>query len=412
MIMKRLLSFLLILMPVFVLLTSCYYQHQRMDAWEDDEEARDSAIFARAHHYSVGYNFIVQSRELSLCTEIPTRAQQLVYTPDSILVFKGDEIVVAEIDTLSEDSADHVWIKVARDQDTQGWIKEKELLPSVSPDDPISLAIYLFSGNHVWGTLLLIGVVLMFVVFEVLRMTRRSSAALEDGSLTRDVAKQSHNGCHPDTSIDGEGGANEQDAADELLGTTRDGQESNAVSVGENAIRSANRNKCKPLFKRGYFEPLKISAVCSPYPLLLCVTLSGSAVFYASIQLFVPQTWAEFYFHPTLNPFAVPALLSAFLLSMWLLLLFFFATVDDAVRQLGVLSSFVYLLTLLTELAVLYLFFSLSTLVYIGYPLFILFVVFSVRYYFKRVNPRYCCGECGKPMHDKGICSRCGAINE
>ena len=37
------------------------------------------------------------------------------------------------------------------------------------------------------------------------------------------------------------------------------------------------------------------------YPTLLAIIVATSATFYASIQLFAPETWREFYFHPSLN---------------------------------------------------------------------------------------------------------------
>ena len=46
-----------------------------------------------------------------------------------------------------------------------------------------------------------------------------------------------------------------------------------------------------------------INDISSFYPTLLAVIVALSAAFYASIQLFAPETWREFYFHPSLNPF-------------------------------------------------------------------------------------------------------------
>lgn len=43
----------------------------------------------------------------------------------------------------------------------------------------------------------------------------------------------------------------------------------------------------------------------SPYPTALVILVAISAAFYATIQTFEPETWRHFYFHPTLNPFAV-----------------------------------------------------------------------------------------------------------
>ena len=57
----------------------------------------------------------------------------------------------------------------------------------------------------------------------------------------------------------------------------------------------------------------------SVYPTLLCIIVASAATFYATIQLFAPQLWQHFYFHPSLNPFSVPPVLMVFLLSVWAL---------------------------------------------------------------------------------------------
>lgn len=311
--------------------------------------AKDS--FALSHHYSIGYNFDVEIDSLCLCTEIPSRAQQLSVMPDSISVYYGDVLVVAEVQVVPEDSLDSVWIKVARDQYTQGWVRENELLSSVAPDDPISQAIYYFSGNHILVTLLLAIIVLFFLATHFIK--------------------------------------------------ARVGNQKNGISSSI-SLFSVNR----------YSPAQRLTAVSSPYPLVLCLTMGGAAVFYASMQLFVPDVWQDFYFHPTLNPFAAPVLLGAFLVCVWLLLLFFIATADDALRQLSFWQAFLYMLTISTNLLLLYIFFSQATLWYIGYPLFLMYVYKVVKFYFERVNPKYHCGNCGKPLQNKGLCPHCGVLNK
>ena len=61
--------------------------------------------------------------------------------------------------------------------------------------------------------------------------------------------------------------------------------------------------------------------ISSLYPTLLAVIVALSAAFYASIQLFAPETWREFYFHPSLNPFSQPPLLNIFLVLVWAMLI-------------------------------------------------------------------------------------------
>lgn len=330
-----------------LLLDSCYYRQHRTDAWDVDDTTLDSLAFAEHHHYTVGYNFLVRRDTLALCTEIPSRAQQFTNVPDSDFLYRSDLIVVAQIEVVPEDSVDSIWVKVARDQETQGWVREHELLPAVSPSDPISQAIYTFSGNHVWGTFLLAGILLTVFCFRFWRLKTRKC---------------------------------------------KDTRHSDNTVMGINM--------------------LGINMLRSPYPVFLWLTMSGSAVFYSSMQLFVPHLWTEFYFHPTLNPFAVPALLGAFLFSVWAMLLFFMATVDDAMRQLTKWQALVYLFTIITSLAILYLFFSLTTLIYLGYPIFVIFALWILRYYFVHVRAKYRCGNCNKPLHNKGICPHCGTRNE
>lgn len=68
------------------------------------------------------------------------------------------------------------------------------------------------------------------------------------------------------------------------------------------------------------------------YPALLCITVACSATLYATIQHFEPDMWRHFYYHPTLNPFSVPLILSLFLSSVWAVVLIGIAAVDG-VRQ-------------------------------------------------------------------------------
>ena len=155
-----------------------------------------------------------------------------------------------------------------------------------------------------------------------------------------------------------------------------------------------------------------INDICSPYPLLLYLTLAGSAVFYSTMQLYAFETWQHFYFHPTLNPFAVPMVLGAFLGSLWLILLFFLATLMDMVRQLYFARLCMYFSSMLALMAVLYIFFSMTTLYHVGYFIFPVYVVASVWYYIHFTRPRYCCGNCGIPLHDLGKCPHCHCYNE
>ena len=65
------------------------------------------------------------------------------------------------------------------------------------------------------------------------------------------------------------------------------------------------------------------------YPAALLVTIFIAVALSVTIQLHHPGLWQEFYYHPTLNPFITPPLLCAFLLSLWIIIILFIASVDD-----------------------------------------------------------------------------------
>ena len=60
--------------------------------------------------------------------------------------------------------------------------------------------------------------------------------------------------------------------------------------------------------RRGRVKLVHFNDIDSPYPVTLVLLVSISAAFYGWIQSFEPEVWRHFYFHPSLNPFAVPHL--------------------------------------------------------------------------------------------------------
>jgi putative membrane protein len=152
--------------------------------------------------------------------------------------------------------------------------------------------------------------------------------------------------------------------------------------------------------------------ISSIYPTLLAVVVALSAAFYASIQLFAPETWREFYFHPSLNPFSQPLLLNIFLVLVWAMLIIAIATIDDVRRLLKSGETLLYLSGLGAVCAVNYIVFSVLTLYYIGYPLLIAYIYYAFRVYLRKTSETYYCGNCGMRLHRKGRCPYCGAVNE
>ncbi len=71
------------------------------------------------------------------------------------------------------DSIDSVWVKVARDQTTQGWARESQLLQAVSPDAPISQFIDYFSDTHLLFFLAFFSIVV--AAYIVMRQRRRNA---------------------------------------------------------------------------------------------------------------------------------------------------------------------------------------------------------------------------------------------
>lgn len=326
--MRKLIGFVLTLL----LLASCYNQGQQTpDAWDLTQKQLDSISFYTTHHYTQDYNFLVRADSMAIIKQLP--AEALSDMPvDTLMVYRGQHLVVADITTVPADTIDSIWVKVARDQDTFGWIHEHDMLTAVSPDDPISEFIDFFSDAHL---LIFLGV---FV----------------------------------------------------LVG---------AVYV----IRKLNNRQAKLV----HFNDIP-----SFYPTLLCLLVATAAMLYSSIQLFDPEKWRHFYYHPTLNPYAVPPILGFFLVSLWTMLIVAIAVVDDVRRLLPFADALLYLLGLGAICAVVYIIFSVFTLYYIGYPLYVAYVVFALWCYFRRPRPRFQCGRCGALLYDKGTCPHCGALNE
>lgn len=323
----------MLLFLLVLLCSSCYHQNTKNinENLLDSVGQNDSSHFKATHHYSSNYNFVVKADSLVLSKQQPEETLSHLQE-DSLVVYKNDHLVVADIRIMSADSIDSVWVQVARDQQTFGWIHESKLLPNVVPDDPISLFISTFSDIHL---LVFLVIIVLISVYYIMR--KLLSASLPIVHL-RDI----------------------------------------------NSI----------------------------YPTLLVLLVATSATFYASIQLFAPQVWHHFYFHPTLNPFSVPLPLNLFLLSVWAILLIGLAAIDDVRHLLPLGDAVLYLCGLAAVCAVNYIIFSISTLYYIGYPLLIVYVYWAIKRYVKMPRIKFVCGNCGMPLEKSRRCKHCGALNE
>lgn len=111
----------------------------------------DSLIFRLEHHYTINSNFLVKCDSVQL---VP-RDGDLVQ--DTCVVYDGELVAVAAMSWQS----DTLWVKVAHDQQTMGWLTEQELLRSVTPDDDISVLLDALTGSRsIWMSLLVaVGVI-------------------------------------------------------------------------------------------------------------------------------------------------------------------------------------------------------------------------------------------------------------
>lgn len=143
----------------FILLciaTGCHYSQDL----STENKIQDSLQTTIGHPYTLNSNFKVISDTLWL--------QRLPFT-DSIPVKKGDKLVVAEFTVHPKDSIDSLWVKVARDQETIGWIQENRLLKSIVPVDPISQGIHFFSNSHTLIFLLVLAAFFLGVIYRAIR---------------------------------------------------------------------------------------------------------------------------------------------------------------------------------------------------------------------------------------------------
>ena len=306
--MRRLVSLLFI----SLLLCGCYNRGPiTPDAWDLTAQQLDSISFYTTHHYTQNYNFVVtgdslvvvaqQPEDMSVPDVVSIELESIgeEMKKDSITIRRHEHVVVADIKTVPSDSIDSVWVKVARDQLTFGWIHENELLSKVSPDDPISQFIDAVSNTHL----------LVFMAFCIL-----TGAAY--------------------------------------------------------GLRRLMRKGCKIV----HFDDIP-----SFYPTALCLLIASAAVLYSSIQLFAPETWRHFYYHPSLNPFALPFWLGVFISSVWAIIILGLATIDDVYHSLPLADAILYLIGLGAICAVVYVVFSITTLSYIGYPLLIAYYYFAIQ---------------------------------
>lgn len=333
------------LVLITIVMSGCYHSASRhndrqengfneeiiADTMINDTMAEDNCRgFYSNRHYSQNYNFVIKADSITLLRQQPEEWLSNLPT-DSFSVKKGEHLVVADFKILNDDKTDSVWIQVARDQSTFGWIHESKLLQSVVPDDPISQFISTFSDTHLLIFLLIIVVIGISYLFRIILRKKANVVHFND--------------------------------------------------------------------------------IDSFYPTLLAISVASAATFYSSIQLFAPDTWRHFYFHPSLNPFALPHILSIFITSVWAMIIMAIATIDDVYHKLPAAQATLYLWGLLAVCSVNYIVFSITTSYDVGYIILAAYVAFAIHRYMTNNFFLYVCGRCGAKMRHKGKCPKCGAEN-
>ena len=149
---------------IFLMLCSFFCSLQAQNEFSADSDSvrildltpqqKDSLVFRLTHHYTNNFNFLIKADSLTL---VPREGDAI---QDTCRVYHNELIVVAEIKTIPGDSIDSIWVKVAHDQLTMGWIPEQQLLEGAIPHDEISGLLYAMTNSRVFwmSALLLFGV--------------------------------------------------------------------------------------------------------------------------------------------------------------------------------------------------------------------------------------------------------------
>lgn len=109
-------------------------------------------------------------------------------------------------------------------------------------------------------------------------------------------------------------------------------------------------------------------------PLLLTLVILLAAT-YASVQLWVPEFWQEYYFHPTLNPLLLPCVMCWMMVLVWLIIVTFIALIIEIYHRYFFLQGLVYLVEVLGLAMLAYLIVSWTAQIYVGYLLALVLII-------------------------------------
>ena len=153
---RRFLLFFCFSLPLFV---ACKHDRpQVLNPWVG--ESIDSVAFKQKYHYWHNYNFI--ATDTIRLAHTPTNAFGLSEDTNELRLHQWDAVVVTNITSVPSDTTDSMWVMLARDPQTMGWVRAKDLHDKVVPDNFISRFIYLFSS---WRMLLVLSFLALGIVF-------------------------------------------------------------------------------------------------------------------------------------------------------------------------------------------------------------------------------------------------------
>ena len=156
------------LLALFIMVGCGMQSRHVANYWDLSKERQDSIDFAQTHHYTINYNFLVTADSLSLLPALPNESELFAQGSTPSIVRHNDKVVVsATILTTDSANKETFYIKIARDQETMGWIEEELLLKNVVPCDPISQFIHMFSNNYIYGFFIIIALSLLFYIYRL-----------------------------------------------------------------------------------------------------------------------------------------------------------------------------------------------------------------------------------------------------
>lgn len=152
--------------------------------------------------------------------------------------------------------------------------------------------------------------------------------------------------------------------------------------------------------------------MCSAFYIPFLFVLNNSIVLHRSIWHFIPETWVEYYYEPSLNPLSAtqPFIINLFIIMFWILVVLALAVADSLRRYAETPGQLLIVICrIIVENTIVFALLAVMCPFAILYPVSValsLYLIFKARN-----NNRYQCGNCGQPLHKLGKCPNCGANN-